>query len=268
LITGSDHVETRPTLRILHHMARSGGTIISRCLGAMDRVVLLSEIHPLGTRVYNPLEQAEDWYGLLTQDDIARASSTTLDFADAIELVEQRCREQGRLLVLRDWSHIDYTGVPFTRPVYHSQLVRVLESRFRLLRFSTVRHPLDQWLSMNRQAIMRGKISPPAYLKGFRAFAQMAGETGFIRYEDFTQHPDNALRTICTELNLPFDPAWQQGWQSNVFVTGDVHPGRAGDQIQPLERRKVDAKTEGVFAADSSCTASLSLLGYSRSDPG
>ena len=47
----SDSNNTKPGIRILHHMARSGGTIISRCLGCMKDVILLSEIHPLGSRL-------------------------------------------------------------------------------------------------------------------------------------------------------------------------------------------------------------------------
>jgi len=30
----------RATLRLIHHMARSGGTLISKCLGCMSGVVL------------------------------------------------------------------------------------------------------------------------------------------------------------------------------------------------------------------------------------
>ncbi len=44
-----------PVVRLVHHLARSGGTLISRCLGCMSGVLLLSEIHPLGTRHFNPL---------------------------------------------------------------------------------------------------------------------------------------------------------------------------------------------------------------------
>ena len=60
----------RPTLRLLHHMARSGGTLISKCLGCMSGVLLLSEIHPLGTNHFNPLVQAQRWYGLLSSQDL------------------------------------------------------------------------------------------------------------------------------------------------------------------------------------------------------
>src|SRR5512145_1245226 len=78
---------TRPPLRLLHHMARSGGTLISKCLGCMSGVVLLSEIHPLGTNHFNPLLQAQRWYGLLsTQDLIDLKGRGRIGFADAIEL--------------------------------------------------------------------------------------------------------------------------------------------------------------------------------------
>ena len=36
------------TIRLIHNLPRSGGTIISKCLGAQKDVILLSEIHPDG----------------------------------------------------------------------------------------------------------------------------------------------------------------------------------------------------------------------------
>ena len=36
------------TIRLIHNLPRSGGTIISKSLGAQKDVVLLSEIHPDG----------------------------------------------------------------------------------------------------------------------------------------------------------------------------------------------------------------------------
>ena len=89
----------KPRIRILHNLARSGGTLVSKCLGCMDRVALLSEIHPLGTQMFNPLTQAHDWYGLLESEDINPGKH---DFVDVIKLIEQRCRETGKTLVIRD----------------------------------------------------------------------------------------------------------------------------------------------------------------------
>ena len=78
----------RPTLRLVHHMARSGGTLISRCLGCMSGVLLLSEIHPLGTAQFNPLVQAQRWYGLLSSQDLADLRARRrVGFVEAIELI-------------------------------------------------------------------------------------------------------------------------------------------------------------------------------------
>jgi hypothetical protein len=228
-------------------MARSGGTIICRCLASMEGIVLLSEIHPLGARMFNPLDQADRWYGLLTPDDIKLASSGRLSFPDAIEIVERRCTEQGKLLVIRDWSHLDYTGIPFVKPSYRPLLVEALHSRFRLLNFSSVRHPLDQWLSLSRLAIIRERLSPSDFLKGAVLFARSSRKTGFVRYEDFTRQTDAVLQTICEEL-----------------LTGDVEPDRASDEIAPLPRRELKAKEARSFTSIPAFRQVTRMLGYDR----
>ena len=71
-------------------MARSGGTLISRCLGCMDKVVLLSEIHPLGGSVHNPLLQAYEWFGLFENAEVKGCLSREYTFLEAFELIYQR----------------------------------------------------------------------------------------------------------------------------------------------------------------------------------
>jgi hypothetical protein len=39
-------------LRMIHNMARSGSTLVCKCLGCMEGVVLLSELHPLATKFF------------------------------------------------------------------------------------------------------------------------------------------------------------------------------------------------------------------------
>jgi len=55
---------------LLHHLARTGGTLLCRCLASMDSVYLLSEINPQGVAHFNPLRQAADWYGLVAPEEI------------------------------------------------------------------------------------------------------------------------------------------------------------------------------------------------------
>lgn len=255
------HPKLRPKLRIIHHMARTGGTVISRCLASMQSIVLLSEIHPLGTRRINPLHQAHAWYGLLNSTELESARGGQLNFLEAIQLISLRCSEQGKTLVLRDWSHLDYTGVPFTQPGYRSLLAESLQSSFTLVRFSSVRHPLDQWLSL-AQLPFRDRLGPTRFLRGASRFAESAVETGFIRFEDFTRDNDRTLRQLCTGLELEFDPEYRDRWPAYTNITGDVFPGRAGASITPLPRRAMDAAEKRRFCALPLYDLTTTRLGY------
>ena len=74
----------KPPLRIVHNLARTGGTLICRCLGSMKGVAVLSEIHPMAAHLMNPVAQAREWFGLLSEQDFARG---VIGFEDAIELI-------------------------------------------------------------------------------------------------------------------------------------------------------------------------------------
>lgn len=252
--------EQRPALRLLHHTARSGGTVIARCLGAMRGVCLLSEIHPAGVERHNPLDQASEWHGLLSDEDERRLAGVPTSFAQAMDLIVRRARERHRTLVVRDWNHLDFHGVPFAAPSGRFMLADSLSDRYRLVRAYTVRHPLDQWLSMHRQPVLRA-LSLEAFLAGSLAFARAAAAAGFHRYEDFVANPASVLRALCGDLEVDYDPAWEQSWQAYDRVTG-AGSGRAGDRISPLPRRDVPAELQTRLARDPVYRETLELLGY------
>ena len=254
----------RPTLRLVHHMARSGGTVISRCLGCMSGVLLLSEIHPLGTAQFNPLVQAQRWYGLLSSQDLAELRARgRIGFVDAIELIHRRAAEASQRLVIRDWSHLDFTGVPFVaKPAYQLLTADALKGRFELRQACTVRHPLDQWLSLRRLAVVQGKLALEGFLVGYRRFAEAAREIGFFRYEDFVAAPSVVMKELCRRLDVRFDRHFTERWSTYAFVTGDVAGSRGGGEIQPVPRREVEPELLGELAANADYRASLDLLGY------
>ena len=258
----SEPREHKPVIRVIHHMARTGGTLICRCLASMDNVVLLSEIHPLGLRMFDPLRQAHEWYGLLTEQDIASLRQRPLEFAEAILLLHQRCSEQGKQLVLRDWSHLDYTGVPFVRPAFRSLLAEALLPGFSLLQIATVRHPLDQWISLTRQPVFRDKLPVADFLSGALHFARFAVDCGYIRYEDFTREHDASLVQLCEALELPFDPQYRTRWRDYTNITGDVLPGRAGKDITPLPRQAVGPEEMRRISEQHDYQQILQLLNY------
>jgi hypothetical protein len=254
----------RPTLRLVHHMARSGGTLISRCLGCMSGVLLLSEIHPLGTAQFNPLVQAQRWYGLLSSQDLAELKARgRIAFVDAIDLIHRRAADAGQRLVIRDWSHLDFTGVPVVAsPAYRLLTAEALASRFELRQICTVRHPLDQWLSLRQLAVVHGKLSLEAYLAGYRRFAEQAREIGFFRYEDFAADPGAVMKELCRRLEVRFDRHFTERWSSYAFVTGDVSGSRGGFEIRPVPQRPVEPELLEALPANADYRAGLELLGY------
>jgi hypothetical protein len=253
-------------LRLLHQMARSGGTLISRCLACMDGVALLSEVHAGATGFVNPLAQAQAWFAPF--DAAAWASLArrgALPFPDAIEAIELAVRRQGRRLVLREWSHLDFTGVPILAdPPLRSVTAGALERRFALLRFATVRHPLDQYLSAGVVPALRGKLTVEQYFKGYRRFAEMAAEVGFVTYESFCTEPASAMRRLCAALRLPFDPTFVERQASWTRITGDhaIGGGRGGAAPRELPRRACPRPTLDAIASNADYRESLVILGY------
>lgn len=230
----------------------------------MSGVLLLSEIHPLGTAQFNPLVQAQRWYGLLSSQDLAQLRARgRVAFVDAIELIHRRAAEAGQRLVIRDWSHLDFTGVPFvTNPAYRLLTADALKGRFELRQVCTVRHPLDQWLSLRQLAVVHGKLTLDVFLAGYRQFAEQARAIGFFRYEDFAADPSLVMRELCRRLELRFDRHFTERWSSYAFVTGDVSGSRGGTDIQPVPRRTTDPGLLDQIAGNPDYRMSLELLGY------
>ncbi|MBS3734274.1 MAG: tetratricopeptide repeat protein [Phycisphaerae bacterium] len=258
--------QTKP-VRLLHNLARSGGTLVSRCLACLPDTVLLSEIHPLGVRMFHPIAQADQWYGLFTPEELAAMKRRgSISFPEAIALIADKCTPGGRHLVLRDWSHLDYMGVPFVdRPSGRMGLAEALAPRFELRRAALVRHPVDQWLSLRKLTLIHGTLDVAAYLDGCAAFAEQARRVGFVRYEDFTRDPTGTMRRLCDMLDLPYDDGFLDRWCDYTNVTGDTRSTSRGDPmrtIKPLPPREAPPDLLARFRRHPAYERTLALLGY------
>jgi hypothetical protein len=214
----------KPVIRVLHHMARSGGTVISKCIASMNSVVLLSEIHPLGLQQHNPLLQAGRWFGLFSPWELQDIRQRRISFLESIEMIRTRVEASGHTLVIRDWSHLDFTGIPFIEaPAYRLLLAELLREKYRVIHTATVRHPVDQWISLNKVAIIKDHpgLTAAGFLYGYARFAEHASRMGFVRYEDFVRDSNSALRTLCDHLELAYDPGYRDKWAAYNRITGD-----------------------------------------------
>lgn len=264
-------VSGKPRLRLLHHLARTGGTLISRCIGSMRRVVLLSEVHPFGLRENNPLAQAQCWYALFDAAECrALEGAGAMCFADAIGWIERAASRRGDALVIRDWSHLDFTGVPWEQePPMRLRTAEALADRFELVQAATVRHPLDSWLSLSAQGVMRGCLDLDRYMAGVRRFAELAQAIGFVRYEAVCARPATAIAELCARLDLPFDPSFVDRYASWTRVTGDLGPvadTRGGGAARAIPRRPVPAALRERLADQPDYREALRILGYEHDE--
>jgi len=265
----------KPVLRIIHQLGRSGGTLISKCLAVMDNAVLLSEIHPLYNdmlrqrgqfaRQYSPMVQAHEWYNLLSEEDIEgfKGTDRPKTFQEEISLIAARCRACGKNLILRDYNNFDFTGIKLTaNPPYRFSMVEALQEDFDLVRYFTVRHPADQWLSLAK--MFKEDITPSIekFLHGFRLFSEQAVKIGFTRYEDLTRNPEGELKKICERLDLPYDATWRERWASYPKITGDNRAKLGKSEITPSRKRGIDANLRRRLEENADYRKSLKLLGY------
>lgn len=226
------------TIRILHHWACSGGTILSRAISSLPRVVLLSEMHPLAhlrlttaSQEYSPTDVIQQLCLPHNGRDPVLCVAT---WNGAIDALQQALAAEQKHLVLRSHSHIDF----FTGANCREQplVSRCLAPRHQLLELFSVRHPLDCWISIQAQGWHHHFRFPSLAefcRRGLRMMESCAG-LPLLRYEDFTLQPDAALQLVSGVLQLP-DGAEQRDTLAGISLSGDS--GRSGDIITPRPRR-------------------------------
>lgn len=242
--------------------------MISKCIGCMRGVTMLSEVHPANLVVTQPARQAREWFGLITDAEITRwkrqGPPTMLQF---IAICEQRAKSRGSRLVIRDWTHLDYIGVPYVRPRMGFGFAESLGGAYGIAEAITTRHPFDQYLSLSKMEIMHGRLTPEVYLRGCAAFAEHAARAGFLRYEDFTANPEPVLRDLCERLTIPYDATWQERWSSYTMITGDtprMPTSRAAksEEIRTLPRAKAPDGLYESFLGNDDYRRACEPLGY------
>jgi hypothetical protein len=167
------------------------------------------------------------------------------DFAESIRLIASRASAKELDLVIRDWTHLDFTGPPLvTTPAFALTTVNALAPYFRIRQVATVRHPIDEWQSLRRRTLIRGLINLDGFLKGYRRFAEVCQPMGFVRFEDFCADPDAVLGRLCAALEISFDPGWKSRWAGYDRMTGDETADRASGDLKLPRRRSGIGRSE------------------------
>lgn len=239
-------------VRIVHHLACSGGTLISKCIAAMPNTQLISEVDPLSTlqdRRAGPRFAPTDMIQLLRQSTRGADADLLIDvFLGDLDRVHANAVMRGQRLVLRDHAHSHFcTGATIAaRPTLRA----MVGSRFPVLSVVTVRDPIDSFLALRANKFVH--FEPQTYEEYCRrclAFLDAHEGVPVIRYEDFVDRPQEEMQRICELLALSFSDQFAELF--TVFkLTGDS--GRKGEDIARRPRRPLDRElSEQIEASES-----------------
>lgn len=226
-------------VRMLHHFACTGGTLISKCLAAMPNTQLVGEMDPLSTMQRDGalLFAPTDMVLLMRQSSRGVSDSLITEMFNAnLDLIEAHCRVNGQRLLLRDHAHSHYCHGDriADRPSLHE----IVAVRFQVAAALTVRHPLDSYLSLTSLGWV--SFRPPGldeYCRRYLKFLDDHADIPVVRYEDFVEAPQQQMRVLCGYLRLPYVEDFIDLF--DVFqLSGDS--GRAGNTIGKRPRRPFD----------------------------
>lgn len=239
--------------------SHSGGTLLNRCLGCLPRVVVLSELNPLGggsggreKELRTVWDQARDWYGI---------ELLQREYAAAVGELASICEANGLSLIVRDWSHINF--VPHSanggQPDNRLLNLEVLQHHLQVKAFGFVRDAIDVWLSA-------GCPEPSDFFPRYRRYAEqlVAGGVPIFRYEDFVGDPDAIMQEICAAIEIPFS---QRFWDFQTFesVNGSVQGPTRGSRlagIGQLPRRRLTNDMVRSLEASADMSEANRMLGY------
>ena len=217
---------------LIHNLPRSGGTIISKCIGAQEDVVLLSEIHPNGVEILkkmnkeydlgDPIFQAQEWNSLFEKDEYEKIKNLNYNFQDKIHIILEKVEKRNKKLIIRDWCFVDYFGIPYTEPTYKNSILETLNEEFNISNLYILRHPLELYISCFKSfSFFKDNYKFDFFIKGYEKFFLHALKGKIFKYEDFNDNPQDNLKNMCKILKINFNENFRENLK-NVKLSGDI----------------------------------------------
>jgi hypothetical protein len=253
-------------IHIIHTLGGCGGTLLCRCLGVLPDAAILSEINPAAVKLFkhfHPLYQDAHWLQLLDNHDVEHFLEMDLrqkdNFRQLIEVFHKRAQAKGKHLILRDFTYIDFIGVPFTSQVAgRLTIYDALPTAIAKKAVAFIRHPSDQYMSLCKHQELLPEMTASRFLDGYASFLERIGNMSTFKYEVFVGDPDAQMRAICKSLDLPFEPSFIESFHNFDFVTGDLMrlgetsislPGKKPMAEPLIEEFRTSAAYESILGA-------------------
>jgi len=245
--------QNQPILVLLCY-ARSGGTLFSRTLSCLPKVLLVSEVNPMLNAQGNIKEQVKNWFGMDVQNE---------SFVESAKEVYEQCQGIVLSFVIRDFSFIDFTPHELNNfaPINSFSTLDALKVVLPVKPIAFVRNAFDVWIS-------RG--CPPHFSKGYLNYvnALLELDAPIYRYEDFCEDPQRIIQAVCEKTGLPYSKLLFNNLSENKKITGDVdlkNPSRGNrqDSIVHLKRKRLPQFLIKKALSDPFLSEANALLEYS-----
>jgi hypothetical protein len=258
-----------PYLPVLRGLGGCGGTLVSRVLSALPRVLLLSETNPRSAHLYggmlNPIEQIRKWHPAMAPivaDFDPGEIGYPPRFGALLQHIHLAAERDNRVLVVRDFNYADFIGVPFIWPVPNDlSLDLAIAGCFTPRQAVIVRHPADQLASLRSHAAIRPVLRAERFIEAYHAFLSATVRAPRFRYEDFVTDPANKFSDLAASLGIPWDPVALDHFSQVQSVTGNM-------QKRNETEIKVSARSAAALDADRELNESpgynilIETLGY------
>lgn len=227
----------------IHHMAATGGTIISMAIAACTNSILLSEVnpyswikHPKRPVGYKPTALVEH---LVQASGELDARLKRQFFSSQLDICLRHAIDKNRSLLLREHSHS-----AFDLNKQRSALLMILdEDNHKVVSIVSIRHPLDSFISAAKKGWHK-RLAPNMQtlneycqnMTKFLNYMLARPSCKLVRYEDFSTDPVGVVSDIGRFYNVRVD----ESGIDNIFdIPASGFSGRKTEKIEVRKRQEL-----------------------------
>lgn len=244
----------KKSIIIMLAYARSGGTLLNRCMASMPDTIMLSEVNveALCPSSCNTIRgQVKEWYGINLKSE---------GFRENIQELYKYCLEKDKALIIRDWTFGSFVPSRYNNynPSKEFATLDFVSNYFPVKSFAFVRDAIDIWLSLNaspRTFYDKDLIYLYEFVK--KIFDR---KIKIFKYEDFCKNPKKNMHSICDYVEIDYNEQFMNFF-SYYKVTGDTDlpdssRGLVENKINLLSRR---AMSDVLFEEIKTKTKALEI---------
>lgn len=249
---------------IMYCYARSGGTIINRCLGSLPDTIVMSEVNEIegAGDIENDLrtikDQARGWYGI---------ELNSIGYINNIQELNLIAKKQNKKVIIRDWSFVNFVPKKSNNfsPPNKIPLINEFGGNNEFNFFAVVRNAIDVWLSLEHSSTLKNGDPDLEYLLKFVEDLKN-NNIKIFKYEDFCNNPDEFMKELCKNTGLIYSDSYKN-YNNFINFNGDRvsenSRGLGRNKITKIKRR-IATKEEVKYLYENTKMRDINkILGYS-----